>query len=98
MDYGIFRLGPTLNHVTLDQAGAFLVPTKDGLIALWPSTRHVSAFSYMERQTNNSGLVSKVYMETQAKSGEKLCLGIQDKEIETRIKQNPMIEFLPNLL
>jgi len=52
----------------------------------------------MERQTNNSGLVSKVYMETQAKSGEKLCLGIQDKEIETRIKQNPMIEFLPNLL
>ena len=29
---------------------------------------HVSAFLYMERQTNNSGLVSNMYMERQAKS------------------------------
>jgi len=28
---------------------------------------HVSAFLYMERQTNNSGLVSNMYMERQAK-------------------------------
>jgi len=51
----------------------------------------------MERQTNNSGLVSKVYMERQAKSGKNLCLGIQDKEIETHIEQKPIIAFLPNL-
>jgi len=52
----------------------------------------------MVRQTKKSGLVSKVYMERQAKSGKKLCLGIQDKEIETHIKQNPTIGFLQNLL
>ena len=43
----------------------------------------------MVRQTNNSGLVSKVYMERQAKSGEKFCLGIQDKEIKMHIKGGP---------
>jgi len=51
----------------------------------------------MERQTNKSGLVSKVYMERQAKSGKKLCLGIQDKETKTHIKQKLFIGFLPNL-
>jgi len=45
----------------------------------------------MVRQTNNLGLVSKVYMERQAKSGEKICLGIQDKKIKTHIKQKPII-------
>jgi len=33
-----------------------------------------------------------------SKSGNKFCLGIQDKEIETHIKQKPVIVFLPNLL
>jgi hypothetical protein len=46
----------------------------------------ISAFSYMVRQTNNSGLVSKLYMKRQANSGKKLCLGIQDKETKTHIK------------
>jgi len=32
---------------------------------------HVSAFSYMEGQTNNSGLMAKLYMKRQAKSREK---------------------------
>jgi len=35
----------------------------------------------------------KWYMERQAKSGKKLCLGIQDKEIETHIKQNLSLDF-----
>jgi len=39
---------------------------------------HVSAILYMERQTNNSGL-----MERQAKSRKKLCLGTKDKHIVT---------------
>jgi len=52
----------------------------------------------MLRQTNNSGLVSKVYMERQAKSGKKLCLGIQDKEIRMHLKQKHMIGFVQNLL
>jgi len=56
---------------------------------------HVSAFSYMVRQTNNSGLVSKVYMERQTKSGEKLCLGIQDKGTKMHIKQKPVIGVSP---
>jgi len=41
---------------------------------------HVSAFSYMERQTNNSGLMAKLYMERQAKFRERTCLGTKDKE------------------
>ena len=40
---------------------------------------HVSAFSYMVRQTNNSGLLAILYMVRQAKSGKLLCLGTQDK-------------------
>jgi len=52
----------------------------------------------MVRQTNNSGLVSKVYMERQAKSGKKLCLRIQDKKTKIHIKQKPIVEFVQNLL
>ena len=44
---------------------------------------HVSAFSYMVRQTNNSGLVSISYMVRQAKSRTTLCLGTQDKQTVT---------------
>jgi len=44
---------------------------------------HVSAFLYMERQTNNSGLWSILYMKRQAKSREKLCLGTKDKQTVT---------------
>jgi len=45
-----------------------------------PTSRgHVSAFSYMVRQTNNSGLMAILYMVRQAKSGKLLCLGTQDK-------------------
>jgi len=58
---------------------------------------NVSAFSYMERQTNNSGLVSKMYMERQAKSRIKLCLGIQDKISKMHITQKLFVRFLPNL-
>ena len=58
---------------------------------------NVSAFSYMERQTNNSGLLSILYMERQAKSRKKLCLGIQDKICKMHISQKPLVGFLPNL-
>ena len=44
---------------------------------------HVSAFSYMVRQTNNSGLVSISHMVRQAKSRKTLCLGTQDKQTVT---------------
>jgi len=40
---------------------------------------HVSAFSYMVRQANNSGLMAILYMVRQAKSTKLLCLGTQDK-------------------
>jgi len=52
----------------------------------------------MERQTNNSGLVSKMYMETQAKSRKKSCLGTKDKKSKMHITQKLTIGFLPNLL
>ena len=65
----------------------------------WFSIRggHVSAFSYMERQTNNSGLVSKMDMERQAKSRKRPCLGTQDKQIKMHITQKLLVGFLPNL-
>ena len=47
------------------------------------SRGHVSAFSYMVRQTNNSGFVSISYMVRQAKSRKTLCLGTQDKQTVT---------------
>jgi len=59
---------------------------------------HVSASSYMERQTNNSGLVSKMYMDRQAKSRKKPCLGTKDKQSRMHITQKLTIGFLPNLL
>jgi len=42
----------------------------DFLFLWWDLWGHVSAFSYMEGQTNNSGLMAKLYMERQAKSRE----------------------------
>jgi len=35
---------------------------------------HVSAFSYMERQANNSGPMAKLCKKRQAKSRERVCL------------------------
>jgi len=64
------------------QRNSTLQPWSSNTCCHWDD---VLAFSYMERQTNNSGIVSKVYMERQAKSGKKLCLGIQDKETKTHI-------------
>jgi len=58
---------------------------------------HVSAFSYMERQTNNSGLVAKLYMKRQAKSRDRPCLGIKDRETKMHITQKLFVGFLPNL-
>ena len=57
---------------------------------------HVSAFSYMERQTNNSGLMAKLYMERQTKSRERPCLGTKDKETKMHITQKLLVGFLPN--
>jgi len=39
-----------------------------------------------------------MYMERQAKSRKKPCLGNKDKQILTHIKQKLTIAFLPNLL
>jgi len=52
----------------------------------------------METQTNNSGLVSQIYMERQAKSREKPCLGTKDRKSKMHITQKLTIGFLPNLL
>jgi len=51
----------------------------------------------MEGQTNNSGLMAKLYMERQAKSREKPCLGTKDKETKMHITQKFLVGFLPNL-
>jgi len=51
----------------------------------------------MERQTNNSGLMANLYMERQAKSRERLCLGTKDKETKMHITQKLFVGFLPNL-
>jgi len=58
---------------------------------------HVSAFSYVERQANNSGPVSKQCMERQAKSRETACLSIKDKETRLYITQKLVLGFHPNL-
>jgi len=58
---------------------------------------NVSAFSYMVRQTNNSGLVAISYMVRQAKSRKSLCLGTQDKIRKIHISQKFFVGFLPNL-
>ena len=58
---------------------------------------NVSAFSYMVRQTNNSGLVSILYMVRQAKSRKTFCLGTQDKIRKMHISQKFFVGFLPNL-
>ena len=50
----------------------------------------------MERQTNNSGLMVKLYMERQAKSREKPRLGTKDKETKKHITQKLFVGFLPN--
>jgi len=51
----------------------------------------------MERQTNNSRLVSKMDMERQAKSRKKLCLGTKDKKTKIHSTQKLLVGFLPNL-
>jgi len=51
----------------------------------------------MERQTNNSGLVSKMDVGRQAKSRKKPCLGTKDKQIKMHITQKLFDGFLPNL-
>jgi len=51
----------------------------------------------MERQTNISGLMTKMYMERQAKSRGKSCLGTKDKETKMHITQKLSVGFLPNL-
>ena len=58
---------------------------------------NVSAFSYMERQTNNSGLMAKLDMERQAKSRKRPGLGIKDKETKMHITQKLLVGFFPNL-
>jgi len=58
---------------------------------------HVSAFSYMERQTNSSGLMAKLYMKRQAKSMERPCLCIRDRETNLHIAQKPLVRFHSNL-
>jgi len=61
------------------------------------SRGHVSAFSYMERQTNNSGPMAKLHMERQAKSTERPCLWIKDKDTKLHITQKLLVGFHPNL-
>ena len=51
----------------------------------------------MERQTNNSGLTAKLYMERQTKSRERPCLGNKDKETKRHITKKLLVGFLPNL-
>jgi len=51
----------------------------------------------MERQTNNSGLVSKIDMERQVKSRKKPCLGTKDKKTKMHFTQKLFVGFLPNL-
>jgi len=51
----------------------------------------------MDRPTNNSGLMAKIYMKRQAKSREKPCLGTTDKETKMHITQKLFVGFLPNL-
>jgi len=51
----------------------------------------------MVRQTINLGLLSEVFMERQAKSGKKICLGFQDTETKKHIKPKLFIGFLQNL-
>ena len=58
---------------------------------------NVSAFSYMERQTNISGLMAKLYMKRQAKSRERPCLWIEDRETKLHITQKVLVGFHPNL-
>jgi len=41
--------------------------------------------------------MEKMYMERQAKSREKPCLGTKDKEIKMHITQKLFVRFLPNL-
>jgi len=41
--------------------------------------------------------MSNMYMERQAKSREKFCLGIQDKISKIHITQKFFVGFLPNL-
>ena len=58
---------------------------------------NVSAFAYMEKQTNNSGLMAKLYMERQAKSRKRPCLGTKDKETKMHVTQKLFVGFLPNV-
>jgi len=51
----------------------------------------------MERQTNNSGLMAKLYMKRQAKSRERACLGTKDKETKMHITQKLLVGLHPNL-
>jgi len=51
----------------------------------------------MERQTNNPGLMTKLYMERQTKSRERPCLGTKDKETKMHITQQLLVGFVPNL-
>jgi len=58
---------------------------------------NVSAFSYMERQANNSGPLVKLYMKRQAKTRITPCLGIKDKETKSHITAKLLVGFHPNL-
>jgi len=51
----------------------------------------------MERQTNNSGRMAKQYMKRQAKSRERPCLGIKDRETKLHITQKFLVGFHPSL-
>jgi len=51
----------------------------------------------MQGQTNNSGFMTKLYMERQEKSRERPRLGTKDKETKMYITQKLLVEFLPNL-
>ena len=55
---------------------------------------HVSGFSYMEGQANNSGPAAKRCMERQAKLRKTACLGIKDKETRLYITQKLGLDFI----
>ena len=49
------------------------------------------------RQTNSSGLMAKLYMKRQAKSMERPCLCIRDRETKLHIAQKLLVRFRSNL-
>ena len=76
---GMYRLDTSSENADVEDE------EKEERMSTWVNSLrgHVSAFSYMVRQTNNSGLVAILYMVRQAKSRKLPCLGTQDKQTVT---------------